>query len=97
MYPGRRSPIEFAPVEGVDTDLVDIIVPYRAAVAGRPIVELGLPEDSLIVLITRNDNFVVPSGGTVLQEGDTVLVLVNRQNLPSVCGIFSGRRDAGGA
>jgi cell volume regulation protein A len=85
----RRSPIEFAPMEGVDTELIDLIVPYHSAAAGKPIVELGMPQDSLIVLISRNDSFVVPSGGTVLQEGDTVLVLVNSTNLPVVRGILA--------
>lgn len=80
----RRYPLEFSPVEGVDTELVDLIVPYNSPAAGKSIVELGMPPDSLIVLISRNDTFLVPSGGSVLQEGDTVLVLVNKNNLPLV-------------
>jgi cell volume regulation protein A len=80
----RRYPIEFSPLEGSDTQLVDLIVPYNSEAAGRPIVELGMPADSLIVLVSRNESFLVPSGGTVLQEGDTVLVLVNNNNLPEV-------------
>jgi potassium/hydrogen antiporter len=84
-----KYPIEFAPVQGVDTELVDMMVPYNSSVAGSAIVELGLPRDTLIVLISRNDNFVVPSGGTILQEGDTILVLVNRSTLPRVREILS--------
>jgi cell volume regulation protein A len=80
----RRYPIEFAPLEGVDTQLVDLIVPYNSAAVGMSVVELGLPQDSLIVLISRNDDYLVPSGGTVLQGGDTLLVLVNKNNLPDV-------------
>ena len=92
----RRYPIEFAAVEGVDTELVDLIVPFHSAVAGKSIVELSLPQDSLIVLISRNDSFVVPSGGTILQEGDTALVLVNKNNLPAVREIFEGQRQPEG-
>jgi cell volume regulation protein A len=91
----RRYPIEFAPVEGVDTELVDIIVPYGSAVAGKSIVELHLPEDSLLVLISRDDNFIVPSGGTVLLEGDTALILVNKGNLSTIRSIFEEYRGAG--
>ncbi|MBF8295649.1 MAG: sodium proton antiporter, partial [Bacteroidetes bacterium] len=69
----RRYPLEFSPVQGVDTELVDLIVPYNSPAAGKPIVELGMPPDSLIVLVSRDESFLVPSGGTVLQEGDTVL------------------------
>jgi cell volume regulation protein A len=89
----RRYPIEFAPVKGVDTELVDLIVPYNAVAAGMSIIELGLPRDCLVVLISRDDTFLVPSGGTVLQEGDTVLVLVNKANLPLVRAALSRLKD----
>jgi cell volume regulation protein A len=85
----RKYPIEFSPVKGVDTELVDLIVPYNSAAAGKPIVELGMPQDSLIVLVSRNEEFLVPSGGTILQEGCTVLAQVNKSNLPEVRSILS--------
>lgn len=87
-----RYPIEFAATENSDTQLVDILVPYNSAVIGKQIVDLGLPGDSLVVLISRNDNFVVPSGGTHVEADDTLLVLVNKQNLPTVREIFSQRK-----
>ena len=90
----RRYPIEFAPLEGVDTELVDLIVPYNSSIAGKSIIELDLPQDSLIVLISRNEEFIVPSGGTVLQESDTVLVLVNKNNLPAVRAIFERQKQS---
>jgi len=90
----RQYPIEFVPVEGVDTELIDLIVPYNSAITGKSIVELDMPQDSLIVLISRDDSFIVPSGGTVLQESDTVLVLVNKNNLPTVRKIFEKQQDS---
>jgi len=80
----RKYPIEYEPVEGVDTQLVEFVIPSSSAIAGNPIVELGLPPDSLIVLIARNESFLVPSGGTILEEGDVVMVLVNEGNLPAM-------------
>jgi cell volume regulation protein A len=47
-------------------------------------VELGLPRDALIVLVSRNGSFFVPGGGTVLEEGDIVQVLVSGTALPEV-------------
>ena len=80
----RRYPIEFAPISGVDAQLVDLMIPYNSAVVGKSLVELRLPQDSLIVLISRGGDFIVPSGGTVLQESDTILTLVNEKNLPLI-------------
>lgn len=87
----RRYPIEFAPAAGMDADLIELVVPAHAAVAGKALVELGMPRDSLIVLISQNEEFIVPTGGTVLNEGDVILVLVNKSNLPDVRAIFSRR------
>ena len=42
---------------------------------GRPIKELGIPAEVLIVLVRRADGTtVVPKGGTVLQQGDMLVV-----------------------
>ena len=42
---------------------------------GRPIKELGIPAEVLIVLVRRADGTtVVPTGGTVLQQGDMLVV-----------------------
>lgn len=89
----RRYPIEFAQTDGVDADIVDFIVPYHSAVIGKSIVELGMPTDSLVVLINRNEQYIVPSGGTVLEEGDTILVLTSDQSIPRVREILSRQRD----
>ena len=91
MYAVPRLPLEFSSSDNKETELVDFIVPYHSAIIGRPVVELGLPKDSLIVLISRNDKFVVPSGGTVLEEGDTLLALVTKQNVGEVRRILSQR------
>lgn len=80
----RQYPIEYAPMQGVDTQLLEFIIPYSSAIAGKQIVELGLPRDSLIVLVNRDENFFVPSGGTILEGGDVVLVLLNQNNLAVV-------------
>jgi len=89
----KAYPIEFTPPKGVDTELVDLIVPYDSQVVGKPIVELGMPEDSLVVLLSRNDGFIVPSGGTILEAGDTLLVLVNKRNLPEIREILSRPKE----
>lgn len=85
----KRYPIEFNPVEGTDTELIDFIVPFNSLIAGKSLVELDFPNDSRVVLIWRNETSIVPSGGTILEEGDTLLILVNKNNLERIKEIFS--------
>ncbi|OPZ70809.1 MAG: K(+)/H(+) antiporter NhaP2 [bacterium ADurb.Bin478] len=77
----RRYPIDFEKSEELDMQLVDLFVPYGSAVAGEPILNLGFPKESLITLISRGEKYIMPSGATVLQEGDVLLILGNRESL----------------
>jgi cell volume regulation protein A len=90
----ERSPIEFEPESDSDTRLIEFIIPEKADVAGKTIVELGFPRDFLISLIYRNEHYIVPSGGTKLKAGDTILALVNRKNSFLVREIFSKRKSS---
>jgi cell volume regulation protein A len=74
------SPIEFTGKSDSETQLVDFIIPYRSKIIGKSLVDLNLPADSLVVLICRNEKFIVPSGGTTFEEGDILQILVNKDN-----------------
>lgn len=89
----RRFPLELEKAEGVDADLVELIVPYGSDAVGKAIVELNFPRESMISLICRNDNFVLPSGSTELEEGDVLQILVTKAGLPHVRRIIEKQRE----
>lgn len=74
-------PIEFEKTESMDADLTDVIVPYGARIEGKKIRELDIPEKCLIVLVSREGRFLVPSGAMAIQGGDVLLVLANKNDL----------------
>jgi cell volume regulation protein A len=67
-----------------------MVVPPTGGAARRQIVDLHLPRTALIVLVTRGEKYVVPRGGTVLEPGDSVLVLVEQNEIPEVGKILEG-------
>lgn len=90
---GHRSyPIEFERVEGIDAELTDLLVPYESAVVGMRIADIGVPEKCLIVLISRDDKFVIPAGSTVIEGGDVLLVLAGDGDLKAMQGILATMR-----
>lgn len=89
VIPKRVYPIEYTPVEGLKSELKELLIPRDSSLAGKAIVELGLPEDFLIILIARDNDFVLPSGGTVLQGGDTLLVLSDKRSFDEVITKFN--------
>jgi cell volume regulation protein A len=77
----RQYPIEFVQTGGFRTtnEMVEIPLEEDSPAVGRRIVELRLPKEALILLVARGDEFVVPRGGTVLEAGDRLLVLADKQ------------------
>jgi cell volume regulation protein A len=82
--PRRVYPIEYMPVGGFTSELKELPVPPGSYMDGKAIFELGLPADFLIILIAREKDFMMPTGGTVVQGGDTLLVLAGRQTFGEI-------------
>ncbi len=80
--PPTRDPLEV--IATGDRELVELPVRAGAAIAGRRVVDLGLPAGVLLVLVDRNGAALVPSGSTVIEGGDKLLVLAGRDVLADV-------------
>jgi len=63
IAPRRIYPLEFTRVGGFRSELKEVPIPQGSTAVGKAIVELGLPSDFLVVLIARDNDFVVPSVG----------------------------------
>ena len=90
----KPYPIEFEKTEGIDAELTDLLVPYGSAAAGMKVAELGVPEKCLIVLVSRNDKYVIPTGSTVIEDGDVLLVLANDSDLRKMQDILARAKGA---
>lgn len=90
--PKRVYPIEYTRMSGLRSELEELPVPPHSQVAGRAIVDLGLPDAFLIILVARDNDFLVPSGGTVLQAGDILLALSDKESLAHVQAKLSARK-----
>jgi len=82
--PVRTFPIEESPTGGYTNQLRELHVGANSNLAGKAIVELGLPQHFLVVLIARHDDMIIPTGGTVLEPGDTMLVLATSEAFAEV-------------
>ncbi len=88
-----QYPFELVTNQEIKNELVEIPVPANSPAVGQQIVNLGLPEDSLIVLIARGQEIVVPNGSTTVEASDTLLVLADKPGLQKIQASLSGRSD----
>lgn len=77
--PSRFNPIiDVVPMDQFGLDLIELEVAHGAPIAGKAVHELGMPAKSRIVTIVRVGHVVVPSGSTVLQDGDHLTIAAPR-------------------
>jgi potassium/hydrogen antiporter len=88
LPPRPPYPLELVPTASPNSELVEVVVQEDSIAAGKPIVALGLPEGALIVLIHKGEEYRVPSGGTILNAGDGLMVLADKETLDEVKAIL---------
>ncbi|WMJ75009.1 potassium/proton antiporter [Cytophagaceae bacterium ABcell3] len=84
-----QSPLEFSYPEKLDMKLVNLRVPDNSAVEGKALVEISELKGNLVVVIYRDGNYFVPGGGTVLESGDVIQVLAQKEKLKSLRECFN--------
>ncbi|HEY8525165.1 MAG TPA: potassium/proton antiporter [Acidimicrobiales bacterium] len=91
LRPRRPDPLELVESGDGTTALHEIAIPEGSPAAGRQLVDLHLPPGTLVVLVSRGEEFVVPQGSTVLRPGDLVLLLADEKSLPEARSLIEGR------
>lgn len=63
------------------------------SLVGRSIRDLDLPESTLVALVHRDGETIIPRGDLVLQEGDRLTVIGDREGVRRVCHHFTGQSE----
>ena len=54
----------------------------NSEIVGTPLKEFKFPKDALVLCLARGDEVIIPSGDTVIQPQDRVIILSTRKNIP---------------
>ncbi|MFI6995648.1 potassium/proton antiporter [Nonomuraea wenchangensis] len=74
-HQAREVEIEAAPLDVLAADLLTFTIPAGSRMNGVEIFELRLPKPSIVTLIIRDGDTLVPEPDTPLREGDEVLIV----------------------
>lgn len=73
----RPVPSDVPAVASANARLKEFKIPAGSTTAGKRLIELGLPPGVLVVLLRRGDHVIIPDGGTVIEEGDVVVLVAD--------------------
>ncbi|MBT0732324.1 potassium/proton antiporter [Methanoculleus bourgensis] len=89
----RKLSREFEVDPNTPSELIELTIPPDASAVGQQVVDLGLPEGALIILMQKESERFVPSGSTVIEAGDTLLLLTTDDLVESVRARFLEIRE----
>jgi cell volume regulation protein A len=84
----KTENVEFEFHYDENSQKIELVIPQNSEAIGKQLVELGLPESAIIVLIKREDTSIVPRGGTIIEPQDKLLILAENDDLPKIKSIF---------
>jgi len=79
-----RYPIELEPSVDTKAALKEVEIELRDYAHGKQILELGLPEKVLIILINREGKFFIPRGTTEIRDHDKLLILSEMEDITEI-------------
>ncbi|MEN6513021.1 potassium/proton antiporter [Methanoculleus sp.] len=90
----RKLSREFDVDPDTPSELIELVIPPDAPAVGKQVVDLGLPKGALIILMQKGDERFVPGGSTVIEAGDTLLLLTTDDLVENVRARFSSEGES---
>lgn len=81
-------------LQAEDLEIIEVEVTAGSAAASKRVDEIELPEGGLIIAILRDRAGIVPSGETVIEVGDEVLLILNPGLEADITGLFTTADEA---
>ena len=70
-------------------EMIELRVPERSRVAGRPLSEVGFPEGAIIGALLRDGDVIIPTGKEILRPGDDAVVFTVEDAVVEVENLFT--------
>ena len=87
----RGHIVSVATLREIDAEVIELVAESDSRIVRNALVSLGkkFPDDALIGAIVRRDQVLVPTGDSVVQVGDRIIVFSMPHAIPSVENLFA--------
>lgn len=75
----QRAPVDVFLSNREKTVMLEVDILKGSPVVQKEIVDLDIPDSCVIVMIQRDEKYITPSGSTVLEEGDKLIILSDNE------------------
>lgn len=80
-------------VGGEAAEVLEVLVQDDSDLVLRPVSGLGLPRGALLMAVVRGEDAFIPSGQTVIESGDRIVLLALRKTITQVEEVLAQKRS----
>ena len=91
----RGNIISVASLHGIDAEVIEIVAGVNAKIVHKELISFKtkFPENAFIGAVIRREKLIIPTGQSVIQPADRVIVFSMPDAIPIVEDLFAERRD----
>lgn len=80
----RGKVISAMSIKDEQAEVMEAVAMETSDIVGKPIKKMSFPKDSMVACIIREDDIIIPSGDSVIEPGDRVIIFTLRAALPKI-------------
>lgn len=77
-----------------NSEIMEVAMTQQSPAIGSSLTDLELPSDTLIIGIIRGGNIITPTGESVIDNDDTLYVLVHKKDREKVKAVLIGKKES---
>jgi trk system potassium uptake protein TrkA len=71
-------------IKGEQAEVIEAVALETSDIVGRPLRHLSFPKGALLAAIIHGDDIIIPSGLSVVEPGDRIIIFANRNAVPKI-------------
>jgi len=80
----RGKVVSVAAIKGEDAEAIEFVALQTSDIVNRPLHQIKFPRQALIAALVRGEEVIIPSGQTVIEPEDRIIIFTRREAIPKV-------------
>ena len=76
-------------IKGEQAEILEAVAMETSAIVSKPLHRVGIPKGALVAAVMRGEDIIIPSGETVIEPDDRIIIVARREAIAQVEKILS--------